>query len=103
MMDFWIFEIRDLSGVNMAKKCHRVNISRRSVKPLLSNLDLTAFNYDGRPPSWISVKLEILTARSVSGINMYHRTKFRGDRLNRCLEVAIYRFLKCRPSAILDL
>jgi len=34
---------------------------------------------------------------------MHHRAKFGADHSNRCEDMAIFRFSRWRPSAILDL
>ena len=46
--------------------------------------------------------LEILTAYTNRRANMYHLAKFCTDRLNRCRDMAVFRFSRWRPSAILD-
>jgi len=46
--------------------------------------------------------VEILGAGRLKTAKMRHRAKFRGDRLNRCRDMAIFRFLKMAAAAILD-
>ena len=50
-------------------------------------------------------KVEYLTASREDmrqRANMRHRAKFRGDRSNRCWDMAIFRFLVTAAAAILD-
>jgi len=49
------------------------------------------------PPSWIFLdfqNVEILGAGRLKTAKMRHHAKFRGDRLNRCWDMAIFRFFK---------
>jgi len=48
-------------------------------------------------------KFKILTVDLLYGANVRHRGKFHQNRSNGCRDMAIYRFSKWRPSAILDL
>ena len=48
-------------------------------------------------------KIKTLTLRQVLGANMHHHTKFHQNRSNGCRDMAIQRFFKWRPFAILNL
>ena len=45
---------------------------------------------------------KILTVRTVSRLDMRHRTKFRSDRFSHCCDMAILRFFKMATAAVLD-
>ena len=45
--------------------------------------------------------VEILGARRLGMAKMHHHAKFRGDRPNRCRDMAIFLFLKMPAAAIL--
>ena len=60
------------------------------------------FQDGSRPPSWIFENSKILTLDRVMRVNMRHHAKSSGGRSNCCRNMAIFRFFKKLPSAILD-
>jgi len=53
-------------------------------------------------PCWISniQNFNFLTVGRVKRVNVRHDAKFRGDRSNRCWDVAIFRLWRLPPSWI---
>jgi len=49
------------------------------------------------------LKLETLTAHTLTRAKMHQYAKFCTDRSNRCGDMAVFNFSRWRPSAILDL
>jgi len=64
------------------------NISIFSKMAAVANLDFEYF--------------KILTVGRVTTIKLHHHTKFRGNRSNRCWDMAILRLFKMAAVAILD-
>jgi len=71
-------------------------------QPIDKILRFNGFQNGGRPPSWISKKIEISTADRVNRINVNQNARFRGDMSNRYWNLAICLFSKWRlsPSSI---
>ena len=88
ILDFQKFEILTASTVSVTM------LNFALIGETLAKIwPFSIFQDRSRPPSWIFLNFENLTFRTLRRASMHHLTKFRADRLSRCRDVAVFRFL----------